>query len=327
MGDGRWAMGDGTLGAMHRDDPPPAAWGETIVIDLAPYAPTEAWEDSLPDWSSLVARNPDEDRMHHGSHGSLPVDTIAIAVDGVIAALADARHITMENQYAYDQEYFQYLRLREVVDAEAWAKLPWTALSRGHVLIAWDKFHGVQYVRTPDADADADEPTMTFGGGWSLLEEEINSRHFPDEDAPMPVGDPTDADLLAAVRGNRLERVLAFLAHGRNPNAAGVVPPHSGLDLGVSHARDSSLLWESVHNASPSVTGALLEAGAAVDARPPGGLTALLGAILNKHDDHIPVLLSYGADPTIAHDGKTALELADARDPELGRLMRAITRP
>jgi hypothetical protein len=309
---------------MHRDDPLPAAWGQTIVIDIPPYEPGEAWEGELPDWSSLVVRNPDEDRMHHGSRGSLPVDTIAIAVDGVIAALADARHITMENQYAYDQEYYQYLRLREVVDADAWAKLPWTALARGHVLIAWDKFHWCHYVRRVPED---EEPTMTFGGGWSLLEDEINSDHFPDEPPPPPVGEPTDADLLVAVRGDRLDRVRALLAHGRDPNAAGVVPPRSGLDLGVSLARDASLLWEAVHHASPAVTEALLEAGAAVDARPPGGLTALIGAIVNNHADHVPVLLAHGADPSIAHNGKTALELADARDPELGRLIRAISSP
>jgi hypothetical protein len=335
---------------MHRDNPLPAlpaAWGTTIVVDIPAYEPTDAWRDALPDWSDLVVRNPDEDRLHHGSNGSLPVDTIAIAVDGVIAALADSRHITMENQYAYDQEYFQYLRLRDVLDAAAWARLPWAALSRGHVFLAWDKFHGCDYVRTVQppaaaaaaataaaaaaaaatADTVAEDETMTFGGSWSLLEDEINARHFPDEPAPLPVGPPTDADLLSAVRGDRLDRVRALLEHGRDPNAAAQVPPHSGLDLGVSHARDSSLLWESVHHASPAVTAALLDAGAAVDARPPGGLTALLGAILNDHTDHVPVLLAHGADPDATHNGKTALEIAESRAPELARLMRAIHAP
>src|SRR5262245_38606541 len=91
---------DGKLGAMRRDAPLPPAWGTTIVVDFTPYEPGERWTETLPDWSALVVRNPEQATMHHGSRGSLPVDTIVIAVEGVIAALGDSRHITIENQYA-----------------------------------------------------------------------------------------------------------------------------------------------------------------------------------------------------------------------------------
>lgn len=306
---------------MRADQPFPATWGQTLLLELLPHEPGEAWEEQLPSWTDLVVRNPAEGEMHHGSGGSLPVDTIVIAVDGAVAALADARHLGLENLYADDFEYYQYLRLRAVVDEAAWRRLPWAWLAPGNLLLAWDKFHGIMYVRRPDED-----PTMSFGGGWSLLEQEVHGAHFSDGPAPPCAAPPTEADLLAAVRADQLGRVRDLLRHGVAPEATAVVPPGSGLALGFSCARHAGILWESVHHASPAVTEALLVAGAEVDARPEGGLTALLGAIVNRRHEHVPVLLRYGADPRAIHAGKTAIDHAIAASPEVAELLRAALR-
>jgi hypothetical protein len=302
---------------VHVDSPLPPEWGHIILVTIAPYHASEEWRDTLPGWSELVRFN-DAGKLHHGSRGSLHADTIAIAVDGVIAAIADARHIGLDNLYAWDSEYYQYLRLRAVVDETAWRKLPWTSFEPGSVLMAWDKFHGVDYVRLPGDD----EPTMSFGGSWSLLEEKVQAQDFPGELRPSQSA-ATHADLLAAVRSDRIDRVRELLASGVDPNGEAIVPPHSGQSLGVSHARDANLVWESVQCASPAVTEALLAAGARLSPAREGSLSALLGAILNRRDAHVPVLLRFGADPQDRYHGKTAIELADTRDPALGELLRA----
>jgi ankyrin repeat protein len=105
---------------------------------------------------------------------------------------------------------------------------------------------------------------------------------------------------LAAFFGT-VEAVRVLLDAGADPcavagNAMMVTPLHSA----VAH-RDAHIV------------GALLEAGAPVNAKQAGGYTALHAAALHGRDDLVQLLLDHGADPELATDeGTRAADHAEA---------------
>lgn len=285
------------------------------MITLSLPWPDVAW--ALPDWRELVLPN-DDGELHHGTEGCKPADGILIQIETIAVAVADCRHIGLDNLGAYDREYYQFLRLREVMNQDIWAETPWRAYGPGQILAAWDKFHGILYMR------GVDDGMMSFGGEWSTLEDEVNKEHFPEAIATSA---PSAADLLLAVRDNRVDRVRELLIAGVDPNGVTQVPPGSGLALGVSMARPTQPLWEAVQHASPEVTEALLSAGARVDAHPPGGMTALMGAVIAGRDAHVPVLMRYGANPRLTFNGKSVIDVAREKRPALLGILGGVVTP
>lgn len=103
---------------------------------------------------------------------------------------------------------------------------------------------------------------------------------------------------LAAYFG-RDEVVPALLAAGADPDAVAT----NGTELRPLHAATAAR--------SPAVVGALLEAGATVDARQAGGFTPLMAAAKHGDTASLRSLLDAGAEPDLqADDGSTARSLA-----------------
>jgi hypothetical protein len=296
---------------MRFPEPPPKAWGNTKVGLLET---TSDGTHCFASWQELVDP-PDTGIRSHGSMGSIPADTVLVAIADELIALADVFHVKLENLYAYDAEYYVVLRIREILDRELWNASPWKNFGPGNVVHAWDKFHRHDYFRTED-EVDLH---MSYGGDWFHLEDTTND-HYPPEKLPN-TSLPTRARLLTAIREGNTSRVLELL--GAGATASDDLSPEgiTALDLRVSIPRDRSPLWESIQNAPAEVTEALLAAGAAVDARPEGGLTALHGAILAHKPDHARVLLRFGADPLAVYSGRTAHELARGTDPSIAAII------
>lgn len=298
-----------------RIDEIPAAWGRVKIAALvAPTEETPEWE--LDGWHSLVFPNA-EGEFHHGSRGATMPDAVVISLDENVLANADLDQLVLDNQYAYDAEYYLCLRLREVVDADRWRETPWNGFAPGHLLHAWDKFHHLSYFRLPESS-----DSMSYGGDWSDLEAVFN-REYPPAFAVEPIGPPSAIELLRAIENDNLSKVQALLARGADPNAGLDHAPIYQVEAGLSVERPRFSLWESVMLASPSITKALLAAGAQVDWTPGGdAMTALHGAITNRHFDHVPVLLEGGADPLRKFRGQSAIEMAEREDAESARLLR-----
>jgi hypothetical protein len=302
---------------MREDDPPPDAWGRTRLLRLR-HDDAGEWE-VLEDWRDLVFPPPDG-ALHHGSSGATPADTVALGLDGHIVALADVGHISLPNLYAYDQEYYQFVRVRQILDEPRWQAGVWARFGPGNVVYAWDKFHGQGYLRRDGSEA------ISYGGDWDDLEAQVNAEHPPARAPDAAAGPPSDAALLRAIAADDVAEVRALLARGADANAGANVPGNiPGLVLHVSHARDSFALWLAVMQASPPVTEALLAAGAEVNRQPDGGMTVLHGAILNHRVAHVPLLLRFGADVNATFGGRSALALAEEHEPAIARLLRAAT--
>jgi hypothetical protein len=290
----------------------PAEWGRTKLFVLE-YRDAE-WFPS--DWYDLVDKN-EKGELDHSFGGCIPAETVVLAMDEEAVALGDVFNMEPINEYAWDNEYYLVLRVREVLDAERWRTLPFQQLGPGNVVVVWDKFHGIAYVRGQY------DPTcsLSYGGDWSHLEEMLSRAHPPARppertDAPSPV------HLLSAVRRNDLPRVRELLAQGVSAHDMGAPDGVRCLELGVSMGRTSSPLWESIQEAAPEITEALLSAGAGVDSRIQDGPTPLHVAIIARKAAHVRVLIRFGANPRLSLRGKTALELADAIGPELASAVR-----
>lgn len=261
----------------------------------------------LPAWVSFVLPN-DEGEIHHGSRGATMPDTVVVRIDGHEVALADAFAHVLDNQYCWDSEYFLVVRLRELLDPTAWAALPCGHCQPGDVFLAYDKFHGREYLRSP-----GDDTVMSYGGDWSDLQQTIDDHH-PRPEGPRPLGPPSDASLLRAVRSRDEPRVRALLAAGANPEA-GAIPPWEALRA-VSVERETTALWEAIQADAPGMVDALLRAGASVRPRSPGLMPPLHGALVARNLAVVPVLLRHGADPDATFHGRSARDLAAAIGPE-----------
>ncbi|XYI04328.1 ankyrin repeat domain-containing protein [Sorangium sp. So ce1128] len=279
--------------------------GTTTDLDLTPPDDDGEWE--VPYWSRLVFPNEDG-KIHHGSRGARLPDTVVVRVAGEEVALADIFAHTLDNQYCWDTEYYLVLRVREVLAPEAWAALPWGRLAAGDVFLAYDKFHGHEYVRTPGAD-----PVMSYGGDWSDLQAFIDDHH-PRPEGPRPTGPPSPASLLRAVRERNVDRVRALLAAGADPEA-GADPPGEAL-RSVSVDRDTTALWDAIVADVPAIVEVLLAAGASVCPRSPTHMPPLHGALISRRLAVVPVLLRFGADPDATFNGRSARDLAAAIGPD-----------
>jgi hypothetical protein len=288
------------------DDP---AWGTTkdLLLDDPIDEDGDAcwWEP--PSWYELVDLN-DEGELHHGSSGSRTPDTVVLRAADRPVALADAHTHTIDNQYCWDSEYYLVLRLRDILDPDAWRASPWPQLAPGDVFLAYDKFHGNVYSRTP-----ADESSMSYGGDWSDLQAFIDDRH-PRLEGPRPTAVASPTSLLRAVRDRDEPRVRALLAAGADPEA-GLDPPHEAL-RSVSVDRDATALAEAIYADAPGIVDALLAAGARLTARSPRHYTPLQLALANRALAVVPVLLRHGADPDVVSADTTAREIAASRCPE-----------
>lgn len=290
----------------------PLWWGRTKLLVLERVE--SQW--CCPDWYEVVDRS--AEGLHHGSGGSIAPETVAIVLEGDIIALADAIDLQPDNVYCFDSEYYLVLRARELLEPERWRTLPWGDYGPGNVVVVWDKFHGIDYVR---GQLEASR-VMSYGGDFADLEELVNRRHPPSR-LPERRERPSPTSLLSAVRDDDLARVEALLAQGVSPRDLGAPDGVRALELGVSVARCTSPLLESVTSASPPVTEALLRAGVPADERTNAVFTPLQAAITQRRPEHVRVLLRYGADPGVVCGGKTAFELAEAVDPALAALLRA----
>ncbi|MBL9099421.1 MAG: ankyrin repeat domain-containing protein [Myxococcales bacterium] len=281
------------------------ARGTTSHFDLEPPEQGDAW--SIPSWHALVFPN-DDGELHHGSRGANLPDTVVVRLHDREVALADIFADTIENQYCWDCEYFLTLRVREVLEPDLWALLPWPHLEPGDVFVAYDKFHGHEYSRTP-----GDEASMSYGGDWSDLQAYIDGC-YPRPEGSRPAGPPSATTLLRAVRAGDVALVRALLAAGADPGA-GSDPPGAALRA-VSVDRDTTALWEAIGLDSPALVEALLAAGASLRPPSPAHMPPLQGALLNRRLAVVPVLLRFGADPDASFDGRTARDMAAAIGPE-----------
>lgn len=289
----------------------PLEWGRTKRLLLERI--DGEWFCS--EWYDVV--DAPEGGLHHGSRGSLPADTVLVALADEVIALADVFNIEPTNVYCWDNEYYLVLRVREVLEPELWSTLPWRDFGPGNVVHVWDKFHGIDYLR---GQLDRSR-VMSYGGDFADLEELVN-RARPPARSPARAERPSPTSLLAAVQENDLERVERLLAQGIPAGDQGVPDGVRALELGFSVARGSSPLSTSIASASASVTEALLKGGAPPDERSEAGFTPLHFAIIQRRVEHVRVLLRFGADPRLEHEGKSAIRLAEAIDPELAAIVR-----
>jgi len=243
-------------------------------------------------------------------------DAVVIRRDENVLAIADVNQLVLSNQYADDAEYYLCLRLREVVDEKRWRATPWNGFMPGHLLHAWDKFHSLDYFRVHTS-----EESMSYGGDWPDLQAVFN-QEYPPAVRLIAVGKPSNIELLRAIERDDLASVRTLLERGANPNAGRVHEPIRQVEAGLSHGRSRFALWDAVVNASPTVTKALLDAGADVDWAPENGMTPLHGAIANHRFAHVPVLLQGGANPRAEFHGKNAVTMAEAQDADTARLLR-----
>lgn len=276
---------------MKTTDEMPKEWGVTRVAELR--VPGDDTAVELPWWQEFML--PGEDgRYHHGSSGSTAPDTVVLAIDGAVVALADAVPLHLANLYADDSEYMLAVRLREVVDAAAWATLPWAAFAPPTVVYAVDRFHGTTWAREPEVEVD-----LTYGGGWDDFQAEADAE-CPPAVVATPWRDrtlaPSDGALLSAVRSGDAAGLRAMLAAGGNLLAGEVAPEvRGGVAMGVSHAWHHSLLVTAAMSGTLEVLEVLLEAAAT---RPEmrGELTrALETATCNHREEHVALLRRYGA--------------------------------
>ncbi len=271
----------------------PKEWGVTRVAELLVDA--ESAEIELPDWMEYMLPG-EGGRYHHGTSGSTPPDTLVLAVDDAVVALADVVPLHLANLYAMDSEYMLAVRLREVVDPAAWAGLPWAPFGPPTVVYAVDKFHGSTWAREPEVECH-----LTYGGGWDDFQGEADRKSPPSVEGTAwrdRTLAPSEGALLSAVRNGDAAGLRAMLAAGGDL-LAGVVAPdvHGGLSLGVSIAWHHSLLVTAAMSGTLEVLEVLLEAAAPRPALR-GELTrALETAECNHRDEHVALLRRYGAVP------------------------------
>lgn len=297
---------------MHLRDEPAPEWGRTKPVSLE-LVDGEWW---CSDWYDAV--DAPAEGLHHGSGGSIPADTVLVTLSDEVIALAHVFNFEAENAYCFDSEYYLVLRVREVLEPERWRELPWRDHAAGNVVHVWDKFHGVHYLR---GQLEAGR-VMSYGGDFADLEELVG-RELPPPRPPLHVERPSPTSLLTAVREGDLAWVESLLARGVSPHDEGVPDGVRALELGVSVARPTSPLLESIASGGPELTRALLRAGAGPNEHHTGVMGPLHYAVVQRRPEHVRLLLEHGADPELIVAGKSARELAEAIDPELAALFRA----
>jgi ankyrin repeat protein len=95
-----------------------------------------------------------------------------------------------------------------------------------------------------------------------------------------------------------------------------------GLKLDATDNYSDTPLCDVSSRNKPQSVAALLEAGADVNRQGLNRRTPLYGAVLSDQIDIVRMLLAAGADPTIGdHEGKTPLDVARTRNPEIAQLL------
>ena len=306
---------------MRTGDPFPAKWGRSCVVQLR--CPGDELAVELPPWQDMMLPGSDG-RYHHGTKGSIAPGTLVLAEGREIGALADVVPLYVSNLYADDAEYVLAIRLREIVDAARWARLPWAAFRPPTVVYAVDKFHDTAWSREPGVDA-----TISYGGGWDDLQQLADEESTPAcSDPPWidPALPPSDGAMIRATMRGDAARLRALIARAGNLRA-GVDPPsvRNGLTLGASWPSHHNLLVLAIDHAAPTeVLEILLDAGLPADFDAgPSSWTALHAAVSRGLTGHVDVLLCRGADPTRTINGLDAIELARQRAPALVDLLTA----
>ena len=90
-------------------------------------------------------------------------------------------------------------------------------------------------------------------------------------------------------------------------------------------AASPNTIWEAARSGQPRQVEALVQQGTPVDARDPGGKTALMLAATNGHTATVQQLLALRANPALVdRDGLTAAQLAAQRgQTRLAELLEA----
>ena len=127
----------------------------------------------------------------------------------------------------------------------------------------------------------------------------------PHVDFELAAPNGNTALMMAAFKGNR-PAVLALLERGAKVNRAGWSPLHYAAAGG-----------------SADIARILIDRGAVLNARAPGGLTPLMMAAREGQESAVGALLEAGADPSLkSAEGLTAAQLAERMDKP--RIVKAI---
>lgn len=132
------------------------------------------------------------------------------------------------------------------------------------------------------------------------------------------LADPRVDVELAAPNGNTPLMMAAF--KGNKPAVLALL----SRDASINHSGWSPLHYAAAGGAA-DIASILIERGAALDARAPAGLTALMMAAREGHESAAAVLLDAGADAAlVSSEGLTAAMLADRADkPRIVRMIES----
>ncbi len=250
---------------MRVDEEFPAEWGRTLVGEVSQDPEDGEW--LFDGWRVITFPSAEDGRHGHYTAGHVAPDSVAITFGGEIVALGETGGMNPANLYVHDSEYFQFLRLREVLEPGVWATLPWAPFRKGQLLYAWDKFHHYGYFRHPDrppVPEDYEDPSlprypavMTYGGDWYDFAQQVE-REYPLGFRAEPVAS-FEACLIRAAQDGDLAAVLEQLSLGTNPNV-GDEPP--GVHTAFCSERDATPVANSLNRRWTEITGALVAAGA-----------------------------------------------------------------
>lgn len=224
-------------------------------------------------WTDAVL--PGEEGLYDHAGSNLP-EAVGLRLGGRVVAVADPFDLHLVNEYCYDSEYYLVLRLREILDREAWAASPFGQVAEGRIVLAFDKFHGLEYL---------EDGPMSYGGDFEDLQLLVDGH-------PRNCRRISDASVLRAVRDRDVELLRDLLARGGNLNAGWEVVDEALRSVSVD--RNSTALWEAVLSDDLELLEVLLQAGARLDA-PPGLATPLQGAVWNHKKEAEALLRRYGA--------------------------------
>lgn len=300
----------------------PEAWGTVRVVDVGEFLDARAAagdaaprsrgeldgdddEDGWAGWWSQWAFPGEGGRYGHNTPCSVCPDTGVLLVHGELVALLDVVHLVIENHYVYDAEYYQALRVREIVDARRWSELPAAPYGVGDVVFAWDKYNSIDYTRTPDAD-----PRLSFGGEWSDVQALVDEKL-----GPVPGAAPRSAGaslfaLIRAIEAGDAARVGEILDAGVDPTGGAEAPTDRNIQLVFTTHKSSTPLWETINCANPEVLRAMLERGADPSHQPPGAQALVHGAVRANRPEHLRLLLAAGADARATWRGETCRDMA-----------------
>ncbi|MGW4247768.1 hypothetical protein [Nocardia sp. NPDC004722] len=117
---------------MRVDEEFPVEWGRTLVGEVSQDPDDGEW--LFDDWTTITFPSAEDGKHGHHTSGYEAPDTVAIAYGGEIVALGETGDMSPTNLYVWDNEYYQFLRLREVLAPELWASLPWAPFRNGQLL-------------------------------------------------------------------------------------------------------------------------------------------------------------------------------------------------